>query len=212
MTLAERITEAILGSGMRPVEVARAAGRSPSAISQLMDGTTKSLKAETAERLQQVTGYRSTWLVSGTGPKRVSGNTEPGPSLFAEVPLISWVTAGKWDEAVDSLLPGDAERWMPCPVRHGPQAFALRVRGDSMTATYGRSYPEGCIVFVDPDLRAPSNGQRVIAKLAGADDVTFKVYKEEDGRRWLQPLNAAHEPIRDQFRVLGTVIGKWEDE
>jgi SOS-response transcriptional repressor LexA len=42
--------------------------------------------------------------------------------------------------------------------------------------------------------------------------VTFKVYKEEDGRRWLQPLNAAHEPIRDEFRVIGTVIGKWEDE
>jgi SOS-response transcriptional repressor LexA len=212
MTLAARVTEAILGSGKRPVEVARATGRTPSAISQLMDGTTKSLKAETAERLQQATGYRATWLVSGTGPKRVSGNTEPGPNLQAEVPLISWVTAGKWGEAVDNLSPGDAERWMPCPVRHGPQTFALRVRGDSMTTAHGRSYPEGCIVFVDPELRSPTNGQRVIAKLGATDDVTFKVYKEEDGRRWLQPLNAAHEPIRDEFRVIGTVIGKWEDE
>lgn len=212
MTLADRITEAILNSGKRPVEIARAIGRTPSAISQLMDGTTKSLKAETSERLQQVTGYRSTWLVSGRGPKLVSDNTEPGPHLYSEVPLISWVKAGEWAEAADPLQPGDAERWMPCPVRRGPHTFALRVRGDSMTAPYGRSYPEGCIVFVEPDLRAPLNGQRVIAKLAGSNDVTFKVYKEEDGRKWLQPLNPAHQPIRDEFRIIGTVIGKWEDE
>lgn len=81
-----------------------------------------------------------------------------------------------------------------------------------MTAPYGRSYPEGCIIFVEPDLRSPTNGQRVIAKLAGSNDVTFKVYKEEDGRRWLQALNPTHQPIRDEFRIIGTVIGKWEDE
>jgi SOS-response transcriptional repressor LexA len=42
--------------------------------------------------------------------------------------------------------------------------------------------------------------------------VTFKAYKEEDGRRWLQPLNPTHQPIREPFKVLGTIIGKWEDE
>ena len=211
MALSDRITEAILGSGKRPAEVARAIGRTPSAISQLMDGTTKSLKAETAERLQLVTGYRSAWLVNGKGPK-LAANTEPGPSLYAEVPVISWVKAGSWEGASDPLQPGDAERWLPCPVRHGPSTFALNVRGDSMTATFGRSYPAGCVIFVDPDLRSPVNGQRIIAKLDGSDDATFKVFKEEDGRRWLQPLNTSHEPIRDEFRVIGTVIGKWEDE
>lgn len=212
MTLADRITEAILGSGKRPVEVARAIGRTPSAVSQLMDGTTKSLKAETAERLQVATGYRSAWLVSGRGPKLIHENTEPGPHLQPEVPLVSWVKAGEWAEAADPFQPGDAEQWMPCPVTHGPRTFALRVRGDSMTAPYGRSYPEGCIIFVEPELRSPVNGQRVVAKLTGSDDVTFKVYKEEDGRKWLQPLNPAHQPIRDEFRIIGTVIGKWEDE
>jgi SOS-response transcriptional repressor LexA len=177
-----------------------------------MDGTTKSLKAETAERLQLVTGYRSAWLVSGKGAKLVNDNTSPGPRLFEEVPVISWIKAGEWSGASDPLQPGDAERWLPCPVRHGIHTFALNVRGDSMTASHGRSYPAGCVIFVDPDLRSPVNGQRIIAKLNGADDVTFKVYKEEDGRRWLQPLNTSHEPIRDPFRVIGTVIGKWEDE
>lgn len=177
-----------------------------------MDGTTKSLKAETAERLQLATGYRSMWLVSGRGPKLVSNNTEPGPNLYSEVPLISWVKAGEWEEAADPLLPGDAEQWLPCPRQHSDRTFALRVRGDSMTAPHGRSYPEGCIIFVDPEQRQPVNGQRVIAKLVGSEDVTFKVFKDEDGSKWLQPLNPTHPPLRGSFRIIGTVIGKWEDE
>lgn len=81
-----------------------------------------------------------------------------------------------------------------------------------MTAPHGKSYPEGSIIIVEPDRRSPINGERIVAKLSGSEDVTFKVYKEEDGRRWLQPLNPSHEPIREPFKVLGTVIGKWEDE
>ena len=103
---------------------------------------------------------------------------------------------------------------MDCPVSHSASTFALRVRGDSMTAPHGsgKSYPEGCYIFVDPERRAPVNGDRVVACLSGSDEVTFKVYKNEDGRQWLQPLNPAHEPIRDNFHILGKVLGKWEDE
>jgi len=102
---------------------------------------------------------------------------------------------------------------MDCPVIHSASTFALRVRGDSMTAPYGnsRTYPEGCIIFVDPERRTPTNGDRIVACLPDTNEVTFKVYKNEDGRQWLQPLNPAHEPIRAAFFVLGTVIGKWED-
>lgn len=102
---------------------------------------------------------------------------------------------------------------MPCIAPHSKATFVLRVKGDSMTAPHGntRTYPEGSFVFVDPAKRSPINGDRIIARLWGADEVTFKVYKAEDGRQWLQPLNPAHEPIREQFSVIGTVIGKWED-
>lgn len=131
------------------------------------------------------------------------------------VPLISWVQAGNWNDAIDTLHPGDAEDWVPCVRKHSPSSFALRVRGDSMTAPHGntRTYPEGCIIFVDPEKRTPINGDRIIAKLSGPTaEVTFKVFKQEDGRMWLHALNPAHEPIRDEFKVLGTIIGKWEDE
>lgn len=139
-------------------------------------------------------------------------NVEPGPDLRGKVPLISWVQAGDWCHAADPHMPGEADRWLDCPVAHSANTFALRVRGDSMTAPHGRTYPEGCIVFVDPQQRNPNNGDRVVACLAGTDEVTFKVYKNEDGRQWLQPLNPMHEPIRSAFHIIGRVLGKWEDD
>lgn len=196
---------------MSAADIARATGKTPGAVTQWLDGTIKSLKAETAARLEAATGYRATWLVTGKGAKRV-GNTEPAPDITGRVPLISWIQAGEWNEASDPLHPGEAERWMACLSPHSPQTYALRVRGDSMTSAHGRSYPEGCIIFVDPERKSPTNGDRIVAKLVGTDEVTFKVYKEEDGRRWLHPLNPSHLPIRDEFKVLGSVIGKWEDE
>lgn len=141
-----------------------------------------------------------------------SGNVDAARSFIGEVPLISWVQAGNWHEAADAHQPGDVETYLPVHRRHGSNTYALRVRGDSMTAPHGKSYPEGCYIIVDPDKRAPNNGDRVIARIKGADEVTFKVYKNEDGRQWLQPLNPAHLPIREPFTVLGTIIGKWEDD
>ncbi len=144
-------------------------------------------------------------------PYRVE-NTTPAPDVKGRIPLISWIRAGQWSEAVDIYEPGYAERWLPHLKNNGEHTYALRVDGDSMTAPYGKSYPEGCIIFVDPMRRSPNSGERIIAKLEGANQVTFKTYVEDAGRCWLKPLNPQHPPIMDPFRVLGTVIGKWEDD
>ena len=166
----------------------------------------------------QTCGVSVNWLAKGEGEMTPAttqelANTTPGPALRGKVPLISWVQAGEWCSTCKAHDINDAERWMDCPVSHSGQTFALRVRGDSMTAPHGnsRTYPEGCFIFVDPERRSPQNGDRVVARLHGTDETTFKVYKNEDGRKWLQPLNPSHEPIRDNFYILGTVLGKWED-
>lgn len=51
---------------------AREIGVSRSAISQLLAGTVHSLKAETALKIQDKTGYSARWLVLGSGPRKVS--------------------------------------------------------------------------------------------------------------------------------------------
>jgi SOS-response transcriptional repressor LexA len=140
-------------------------------------------------------------------------NIKPGPNIQGLVPLISWVKAGQWHEAQDLYTPGEAEEYLPCPASHGDLTFALRVNGDSMTAPYGKSYPHGCIIFVDPDQRGGIvSGDRVIAKLNGDNAVTFKVFIDDAGTKFLKPLNPQHPSITSEFRILGKVIGKWEPE
>lgn len=213
MTLAERIKEAMGNTGN--AEFARAVEVTNAAVTSWLNGATKTLKAETAQKIERATGFRAGWLVDGTLPKLIQfSNVKLGPDIRGHVPVISFVKAGTWDGVIDNLTPGEAEDWLPCVRPHSSGTYALRVEGESMTAPHGgmRTYPHGCIIFVDPEKRMPSNGDRVIARLQGSDSVTFKTYKNEDGQQWLQPLNPNNPSIRDNFTVIGTVIGKWEDE
>ena len=132
------------------------------------------------------------------------------PGTPDTVPLISWPQAAAW-EAADKH---PADRWIPCIAHHSPNTYALRVNSDSMTSSSGllKSYPEGSIIFVDASLTTPADGERVIARIEESNKITLKEFKQQDDRRWLLPLNPKHEPIRTAFTVLGTVVGKWEDE
>jgi SOS-response transcriptional repressor LexA len=78
---------------------------------------------------------------------------------------------------------------------------------------YQFSYPEGAYIFVDPDLEATS-GSRVIAKMPGNNEFIFKEYREEDGKRYLKPLNPQY-PIcemDDQTEICGVVVGQFKAE
>jgi SOS-response transcriptional repressor LexA len=205
-------------------ELAREIGIKPQAIQYLLEPKNNASGSRHITKLAAALGTPSHWLATGEGDfedpglaisaKSQGDSLSPAAPSRGDVPLISWVQAGAWNPAADPFQPGEAETWLPCPAIHSTSTFALRVRGDSMTAAHGNSktYPENSIIYVDPERRSPVNGQRIIAVLLGGDEVTFKVYKEEDGRRWLMPLNPSHEPIREEFAVLGTVIGKWEDD
>lgn len=69
--LAERLIEARIASGYTvPKQAADAAGITPAALYQLENGTTRSLRAETAEKLAAIyPAFRIGWLISGSEPK-----------------------------------------------------------------------------------------------------------------------------------------------
>ena len=212
-SIADRMKQAREAAGLTQPQLAKKAGVSPGTIGNIESGTRK----QPRELLAIAAALRvtPTWLQSGTPPMRPS-NIEEAPSTRGLVPLISWVQAGAWCEVAEvrEHAPShhDSSTYLPCPAPHSPSTFALRVKGDSMTAPYGRSYPDGCIIYVDPERRSPVNGDRIVACLDSGDhEVTFKIYKNEDGRQWLAPLNTQHPPLFERFTVLGTVIGKWED-
>lgn len=122
------------------------------------------------------------------------------PPIRGKVPLISWVQAGKWREAIDLYTPGDAEDWIETTVPIKENTFALRVDGDSMEP----EFPAGVLIVVEPDMD-PQPGDYVIAK--NGDDATFKQLVK-DGSDWLlKPLNERYpiKPLESPCKIIGVV-------
>ena len=166
-------------------------------------------------------GLNPEWLATGKGARQATSasaspsNIEDHASRGA-VPRISWVQAGCWADVADPYQPGDAEEWLPCPVKHGPRTYCLTVRGQSMFNPEGRpSYAEGDIIFVDPD-RDANHGDRVIVRLDDQQEATFKQLLIEDGRKLLKALNPnwpeRYMPINGNATICGVIIGKWVPE
>jgi hypothetical protein len=149
-----------------------------------------------------------------TGPYRVKHISPEVPGVQSEhaghrAASSHGKTPPSWGERPASKARPSAG--FPCIAHHSLETYALRMRGDSMTASSGflESYPVGSIIFVDTQPEdARVDGERVVARIDETGEVTCKVFKHEDGKRWLLPLNPTHEPIREAFTVLGTVVGK----
>jgi SOS-response transcriptional repressor LexA len=139
----------------------------------------------------------------------------PDPRHYGTIPVISWVQAGLFCSSPDLFHPGDADDFVPAIRRFGDRTYALRVKGDSMISNNPgeKSYPEGCIIYVDPD-KEVTNGCRVVARIHANEEATFKKYSEDAGKRYLRPLNKDYEPIimTEEMHICGVVVGSWMDE
>lgn len=144
-------------------------------------------------------------------------NVVSGPAIRGKLPLISWVQAGNWTEVVDNFQPGDAEDWIPCPFNHGPNAFILRVVGESnFDPTGPKSYAPGDFIAVDP-AREPINRSMVVVRVDHEDRATFKqLLMDDDGTMLLKALNPNWPngvfAMPKGSRIVGVVIGKWIPE
>lgn len=211
--IGKRIAEARNAKGLNQSELARALGVTPQAVQKWEAGG-----APKGARLREVAdalGVTVEHLLSGASvapAQQAFPNVEAGPDIRGRVPLISWVQAGSWEQIVDNFSPGDAEDWMPCPRKYGPQTFALRVRGVSMEP----KYQDGDIIFVDPDAR-PEHGKNIVVRLDDEQEATFKQLVLEGDRKFLKPLNPDWPgpkliQINGNATICGVVIGKWVPE
>ncbi|WP_051560194.1 helix-turn-helix domain-containing protein [Marinobacterium jannaschii] len=139
--------------------------------------------------------------VEGKRPVKVS-TTEPIPYL----PIVSWVQAGSWTDSPPAADPLSCDDWVIAPKKLPKNCYALRVVGDSMTAPYGPSFPDGCIIIVDPT-KQPENKSFVVARQEGSDEATFKQLAIEGGTRYLKPLNQQYPliQINGDTRFCGVV-------
>ncbi|MBL7215317.1 MAG: LexA family transcriptional regulator [Phycisphaerae bacterium] len=113
------------------------------------------------------------------------------------VPVINKVPAGYPADFDDLGYPtGFADDYVRCPDIHDPNAFAVRVVGDSMEPKFS----EGHIVVFSPATDV-QNGDDCFIRLKSPHETTFKrVFFETDKKKVrLQPRNDTYAPV-----IVGT--------
>ncbi len=128
---------------------------------------------------------------------------QSGSSLAAGrlVPVINKVAAGYPSDFNDLDYPvGIADDYVRCPDLHDPNAFAVRVVGDSMEP----KFREGDIVVFSPAAEV-RNGDDCFIRFAMPHETTFKrAFFEPDNQVRLQPRNENYSPmIVDGKRING---------
>lgn len=207
----ERIARAIALSGKKKGEIASLCGVANSAVTQWITGESKSLRPENLYALAKATGFRAEWLAIGEGAEVEKADSNVGearqPVESYRYPVISWVAAGAWAEAVEPYPAGFSDRYEFSEYDSKGAAFWLEVKGDSMTSPAGQSITEGTLILVDTEAEATA-GKLVIAKLPDSNEATFKKLVNDGGRLFLKPLNPGYpiEPFDERCRIVGVVV------
>jgi len=127
------------------------------------------------------------------GQSRIETEKEIPPLAAGRlVPVINKVEAGYPADFDDLDYPvGIADDYVRCPDLHDPNAFAVRVVGDSMEPRFR----EGDIVIFSPAAEV-QNGDDCFIRFSMPHETTFKrVFFEPDNQVRLQPRNDKYPPI-----------------
>lgn len=162
MTLKDRIKEAMDAAELSAADLARKTGKTAGAVSQWLDGTTKTIKGDTAAAIEAATGYRGAWLATGKGTKKLGGDSAEfaGTMRMGSVPVVGTAKMGDdgyYDEI--SSMQGAGDGHIEIAV-DDPNAYGLRVRGQSMFP----AIRDGWYVLVKPNAQ-PRAGEYVLLKL-----------------------------------------------
>lgn len=204
-------------------ELADKTGIGQSTIGQIESGRNKSIKPDKLLKLAEALNTTTEYLVNGTQPlsnhsasnvgkqgegemsatnhAREPDNVYPTTHRLRQVPLISWVQAGKAHNAQWY----DQQEMVSIISHVGQNAYALRVDGDSMEP----EFTAGDIIIIDPDSEARA-GSFVVAW--HDDGTTLKQLIFDGSKPLLKPLNKIY-PIKPLLmdegeRILGVVVEK----
>jgi SOS-response transcriptional repressor LexA len=198
-------------------QIAKACNVTTQAVHAWNRGEIKEISAEHLAAIAKKFGTTTDYLISGRHKTEIQKsvhemirdiaikpNDRPGrPQLHAikepaatyanphvgQIPLVSWVRAGSWDEPIDNHHVGDAEDWLPCPPNcREHSTFALRISGPSMDDGSPAGYRDGELIFVDGSRIEPQHNADVVVK-NGDGKVTFKRLINSNGTWYLTPLN-----------------------
>lgn len=178
--------------GLSQEELAAKTGLSQGSISRIENDAQKNLLEKTKCSILQALGIDSISV-----PEKRS----------TSIPVISWVHAGLFCECSDIWPPGVSGEGEPVYsyAATGPNAFGLRIEGDSMAP---RFLP-GDIAIVDPAIHCDNGAPRVVCVNG---EVSLKLFWDRENEIVLRPLNDHYPEIiikkdsKVDFRVIGKVV------
>lgn len=203
-TLRERTQHAI-DEGFTVGDMARATGKSSSAVSQWKSGDTKELKADSAAGLEELTGWNAQWWATGKGPRGETKN-RAAASFTAREGVASYrPVAHDLSQAVATVDPPKLE-WEGLMGAELPDLFSLEARDDSMAPLLSRGQ-----VARFSRTAAPDPGRTPVLLRDRDGNHYIRHYRALRPGHWeaaaLNPGYAALDSVRDGLEVIATMKG-----
>ncbi len=191
-TLRDRVEEAIK-AGYTPTELARAAGKTPGAVSQWRSGQTKRLSAEAALGLESTTGWSAQWWTTGRGPKQRATPSESGVAHELSFSLDDHGLPMTWESVMSAVeLP---DRFC-CAVPD--DALAPRSpRGTRFTFERNIEPAPGLVVLVEDQ-----DGNRYVRR-----------YAQGLGNTWTATAAEGYAPLSSDspgVRLVAVAVARWD--
>lgn len=201
LAIGRRIKACMEARQLDQSSVARALGIEPQSVQQWICGQTspRGYRIKALAALLDVEPWELLGIDRDANPHTPVPPPSSSASLIRRVPRLSWVSAGQFREVPS---PPPVDEWDMPSEPMSPQAFSLRVDGDSMEP----EFPNGCIIFVEPQSQ-PLNGDYVVATLDETNQATFKQLVIDGSRRYLKPLNPRYPiiPADPSAQICGVV-------
>lgn len=216
--LGENIRRLIKIRSTSQEEVAKKADITQVALHKIITGKTK--KTGSLVEIARALGVTAEILVSrpievqeGKTDHNNPNNFELYHGKLGKLPLISFIQAGSWDEAMDPYELNDVEEWLYSPIPAGPRGFLVRNRGLSMHNGQEDGYPDGAILVMDPDVEADHDSD-VIARTPEGKTTFKRLQIDQDGKHLLAlnpswPTRIIHIP--EDTVIIAVCVGHWID-
>ncbi|WP_298578754.1 LexA family transcriptional regulator [uncultured Olegusella sp.] len=186
--------------GLTQDELGSKVGLTGSSVSQWEAGRAKP-RIGVLKQLAELFSMSTSELL-GEKPQGAGSFIPVGTSAMVPMRVLGKTHAGEAIEEIED--PGFVE--VPETVaRNHPDAFMLRVEGCCMN----RSYPDGCLVMVDPTI-SPWNGCAVVAEPSSGESVLRRYYRGQSSLLLTADSYESYDDLMfsgdDEVMLLGVVV------
>lgn len=186
--------------GLTQDELGSKVGLTGSSVSQWEAGRAKP-RIGVLKQLAELFSMSTSELL-GEKPQGTGSFIPVGTSAMVPMRVLGKTHAGEAIEEIED--PGFVEVPETVASNH-PSAFMLRVEGCCMN----RSYPDGCLVMVDPAM-SPWNGCAVVAEPSSGESVLRRYYRGQSSLLLAADSYESYDDLvfsgDDEVRLLGVVV------